>query len=343
MNNDTNNANDPALAKPRQVFIIGSKRSGTTWTLWLLANHPSIVGLLQTDLIETLEKLEKWWLGVHQYHKGIIAARENDDTESGEAGSISYERRNLNECLDDEDLYKFCTSYANHVYNSSLKAKPGAQIVVESQPENIEYLDLLQQMYPDACFLHIIRDPRSVFSSWKSVARTWSNPDVFADHPASFSRHWQKDIETGRSMVNRPQNYREVRYESLLENGAQVLAELYQWLGVDADLDMAEKAIEACSINKLRAKAEMPKGFFRKGKKQGWRDELSQSDVRVIEYLLSDLMDELGYDRVNQGKLGKPLKLAVYDTKMRILTAIKSGFIWNFLRGIKRRLLAAGT
>ncbi len=328
--------------KPKQVFIIGSKRSGTTWTLWLLANHPAIVGVFHSYLIETLKKLEKWWLEDPKFHKSVVVSKDCGDRLGGKSTTNSYERQALNNFLSNQDLYDFCTEIADNVYASSLLAKPTAVTVVESQPENIEHLELLSKIYPDAYFLHLIRDPRAVFSSWKIVAKSWGNPNLFADHPASFAKMWRKDIESARSSASQLKNYREVHYESLLDNGVQELSAIYQWLGLDSTSQLAENAIDACQINKLKKNVEMPKGFFRKGKKKGWQEELLSSEVKVIEYLLSDLMDDFQYKKIHLKDHGRPFKLIIYEVKERLFSAIKSGSLWRVLRQLKRSLQAAG-
>lgn len=312
----------------RQVFIIGSRRSGTTWTLWLLANHPSMVGVQHTNLVESLKQVEKWWQDDDKYRNSIVSASRDKSN-----------KKTLKDYLSNEEFYSLCREMTSKVFAKAFNEKPDATVIVESQPENIGNLDYLSRLYPDAYFLHVIRDPRSVFSSWKAIASTWSSSDVFQTHPAGFSERWRKEILNARDQAKSINRYKEVHYEELQDNGISVLQDIFDWLGLESDSGLAEKAIEECKIGKLRDKANMPKGFFRKGLKEGWKTELTATDIQCIEYLLSDIMDDLGYERINNGKIEIPLKLRIYNSKKKLANWLRNTSVYNLLRKVKRRLL----
>jgi len=311
----------------KQVFIIGSRRSGTTWTLWLLSNHPSMVGVQHTNLIDAFKKIDKWWKDEERIHNTIIS------------GGSEKSKKNLKDFISSDGFYSQCSQIINMVFSRAFNEKKQAKIVVESQPENIDNLDLLMNLFPDAYYLHIIRDPRSVFSSWKTIATTWSNADVFKTHPVEFSKRWREDVTTGRSFADKAENYLEIKYEELQSDGISVLQNVYEWLKIDSSSEIATEAIDACEIQKLRKKANMPKGFFRKGLSDGWKSELSASDIKSVEYLLADVMDDLGYERVNKGKILTPLKINIFNARKRFIKWLKNTFLFNLLRKIKERIL----
>ena len=311
----------------KQVFIIGSRRSGTTWTLWLLSNHQSIVGVQHSNLIDSFKKVNKWWQDEDPYHNSIVT------------GKNEKNKSNLKEHISNEDFYSQCRQLMDMVYLNAFNEKKSANIIVESQPENIDNLELLKNLYPDAYFLHVIRDPRSVYSSWKSIATTWSSADVFKTHPVEFSTRWLKDVTSGRSFSGQVKNYMEIKYEDLQNNGVTVLQGVHEWLGVDSAREFAEKAIDACEIKKLRKKANMPKGFFRKGLKDGWKSEMSASEIKSVEYLLSELMDDLSYERVNKGSIKLPLLISFYNARKNFSNWFRSSLPFKILKSIKNKVL----
>jgi len=310
----------------KQVFIIGSRRSGTTWTLWLLSNHPSMVGVQHTNLVDSFKRVNEWWLDEDPYHNSIVS------------GQSEKNKTTLKEFITSDDFYSECSGIMSMVFSKAFKEKPEASVVVESQPENIDNLDFLVKLYPNAYYLHVIRDPRSVFSSWKSIASTWSSPDIFKTHPVGFAERWRRDISEGRSFSNKIKHYKEIKYEELKSDGSDVLKGVFEWLGVSASDDVAKNAIDACEIQKLRKKGNMPKGFFRKGLAEGWKSELSKKEIRMVEYLLSDLMTETGYEK-SVSNTTEPLGLKVYYLKKNLLTGLKNTAVYDLLRKIKRRLL----
>ncbi|VAW70207.1 hypothetical protein MNBD_GAMMA09-2023 [hydrothermal vent metagenome] len=311
----------------KQVFIIGSRRSGTTWTLWLLSNHPSMVGLQHTNLIDAFKKLNDWWLDEERIHNSIV---------SGKDEKI---KANLKDFIEEKSFYSSCRQLLDMIFQQAFNEKKQASVVVESQPENVENLDLLMKLFPDAYYLHVIRDPRSVFGSWKSIATTWSSSDIFNTHPADFSDRWRSDISMGRSFSDKADHYMEIKYEDLKSDGVTALKRVYKWIGVDASTDIAQQALDACEMKKLRKKGNMPKGFFRKGSSEGWKSDLSAADVQAVEYLLKDIMDDFSYKRVNTGELSKPVALKLHSIKKQIKGWLRNTWVFALLRKFKKRLI----
>ena len=305
----------------RNVFVVGAKRSGTTWTCSLLANHPHVVGVLHTHLITRFKELGAWWEGSNSYWDRIIGC--NDD------------QGRLRDFLSESEFFASCRKTADVVLDKAFLSKPDAKLLVESQPENIDLLPLLSKLYPDASVVHVIRDPRSVFASWKSAGKTWSSSSNFSPNPVQFCDEWRRQIIAARSLANEGKiRYFEFSYEDMKSDGVRKLSEIHHWLGVDADPAIAKKSIAACEIEKLRNKSIMPQGFFRKGKTSGWRSELSNSEVHTVEFMLSDFMDEIGYERVNEGEIRKPGRLVRYEIKRAFLRLLS----WAIPASVKRFL-----
>jgi len=316
-----------ADSRKKQVFIIGSRRSGTTWTLWLLSDHPSIVGIQHTNLIDAFKKINNWWLDDEKIHNSIV---------SGKDEKI---KANLKDFMTESYFYGSCQKMISSIFNQSFNEKTQASIVVESQPENVDNLDLLMKLFPDAYYLHVIRDPRSVFGSWKSIVKTWSSEDVFHTHPVEFGERWKKDVLTGRALSETARHYMEIQYEELKTNGESVLKSVYSWLAVEDSDELVRHALESCEMQKLKKKGNMPKGFFRKGLSDGWKTDLTAAEIQSVEYLLKDLMDDLGYERVNQGDIARPAIVKRYYMKKQLKLRLRQTPVFNLLRKIKQRLI----
>ncbi len=284
----------------QKIFVIGARRSGTTWTLSLLSQHPSIVGVLHTNFIRALRDLNAWWERSDPYHNTVLLADDEVD--------------NLRKHITEDEFYRLLRQVCDAVLDKAFIAKPTAQYLVESQPENIEYLPLIRRMYPDARILHVIRDPRAVYSSWKAAARTWSSRNVFGANPVRFCHRWRREIEAAKRFSSDSETYRVIRYMDLKDFGPDVLLELYDWLGLPRDKELAKASIDACDMQRMRKRKIMPDGFFRSGRKTGWKSELGKSEIKCIEYLLHDLMEEFGYERTAAtGSPQKPFVVRKYE------------------------------
>jgi len=303
------------------LFVIGSRRSGTTWVLSLLANHPELVGVLHTNAIRAFRDLEIWWNRNDPYRNTIVGG------ESGKA--------NLRDFLTEDEFFKTCRQVSDAIFDKAFELKTHATYVVESQPENIDHLALLRKLYPQAHLLHVIRDPRAVFASWKSAAKTWSSKRVFSTHPVRFCLRWRLEISTARSIAGDSDRYREIQYEAMKDQGVSQLTDLYRWLGLSSKQQIAEDSIAACTLENMRKKEVMPKGFFRKGEKSGWQDELSTKEIRCIEYMLADLLDEFGYARLNKVNIRRPAIVTRYEVARgmyRLLTSVLPTRFTNLLK-----------
>lgn len=95
-----------------------------------------------------------------------------------------------------------------------------------------------------------------------------------------------------------------VRYEDMLENTTHQLRRICDFVGIDAKPDLLDRAVEACSFDRLRQReadsgfVEKPsegQAFFRKGQRGSGHCELTISQVQSIRRAHEGVMRELGY------------------------------------------------
>jgi Sulfotransferase family len=291
--------------RPLRVFLVGCPRSGTTWLQLLLSQHADVVTTQETHLFSRyISRIEKGWL----YEK---RPREDDDRGTGLATLMS-----------DAQFYALCREFADRILDRITVERPDACVVLEKTPAHVRHADLIRNVYPDARFIHLIRDPRSVVSSLRAAGRSWGRGWA----PTSIiagSRIWNEDVRAGRAIGLATEAYHELRYEDLKRDGAAALGAVFAFIGIDVDAAFCERALEACSLSNLRQGGDgvrsawslrtEPGGFYRKGDAAGWRDELSGRDVALIEHIAGDLMAETGYARVSRRRRRAPLRLRIRD------------------------------
>jgi hypothetical protein len=140
-----------------------------------------------------------------------------------------------------------------------------------------KHFDRLVHVWPDARFIHIIRDPRDVAPScvamgwagnvWGGVER-WLDAEVLWD--GFVSR-----LDAAR--------YHEFRYEDLIADARSVLGEICGFLGVAFDEAMFSYA------EKTTYSVPDP------GRLQPWRTQASQRDVQLVEARCRSLLVRRGY------------------------------------------------
>ena len=297
--------NGGADAAPVQyVFLVGCARSGTTWLQLLLSRHPGVATSQETHLFSRyISRLDQGWQFEHDPR---------------------YDRRRntgLAAVLSADDFDALCRDFAARVLNRVLAGKPGAHVVLEKTPTHVRHAALIRRLFPDAHFLHMIRDPRSVVSSLRAAGKSWGRHWA-PTSPAAGAYMWRSDVNTGIAIRETTDRYRELRYESLAADAVSELRGILDWLGLPADETFCREAVEACDIDRLRSGADggraawslkdEPDGFYRKGTVGGWADELRPGDVAIVEHIAGPLMSRFGYERVTRGGR-RPARLVLRD------------------------------
>ena len=301
-------------SKYKLVFVVGCPRSGTTWMMRLLAQHPSVATCFHSGFFHALQPLRDWWEDKAGFGKRVFPASGNGSPDSTPEAQDSS-TVNLSSILLLDDFYDYSRPLASYVFNQIAGCGSGTQVVVEKTAENLEFLSWILKIFPEAFVLHVIRDPRSVFASTRKAVHSWAGAKILPTSPVEAARSWCWFVESGKQIMQTTSRYKEVRYEALHSEGPKKLQEIYSWLDLAIDPFLVEQAFHACSIEKLRNDETLPapQGFFRKGLTEGWREELSASEIRVIEYIAGDHMQVMGYDRSLVPSTRKPLRFWLYE------------------------------
>jgi Sulfotransferase family len=276
-----------ALCGKQLVFLVGAPRSGTTWLQLLLSRSPFVVTAQETNLFNNfLRPMVSEWN--HRRMTGVP--------------------RSLSELLSDEDFRVFLRGVSGFVFAKIAQAKPSATTVLEKTPNHVKCWREILELWPDAHFIHIIRDPRSVVASLRHASKTWG-PDWGTSRISTISERWVSDVSDGRQIRSATHNYQEITYQELVSDGSVVLMRILGRLGVQSSLDECQRYVDECSIENLKAAklngapfdlARIGQYRFRKGTTDSWRTELSTWEVAIVERLAGPLMLELGFQPVKR-------------------------------------------
>lgn len=309
----------------RKLFVVGCPRSGTTWMQLLLSQFPEVATAPETQIFAYyLDHFLRQW---RHEHEG--------------PGSRSQGRAGLSRLLTEDEFFELCGRTAGMVLEKIAAGNPGASVVCEKSPRNALQAEFIHRVFPDAYFLHVIRDPRDTVASLMAAARSWGSG--WAPRSAiGAARMWTDHIRSARRIAGRTERYREIRYEALQRDPAGELHGIAIWLGLGVGVEECVRAVEACELKTLQKSADArrmplpgeksPKDFFRKGKVGGWQEDVTPGDVRVIEYLCADHMRELGYEPLSGSWTRRPLRVSVHDGIQRVRESVD----WQLARLLAR-------
>ena len=265
----------------------------------MLASPAAVVTAQETHLFSLLEPLFRAW-----------GPLEGDTPRQGNKNSPETRKIGLSLLFGEEEYFALIRQFSDRVWARILDKKPAATVILEKTPQHVfNWRDILH-IYPDAYFLHLVRDPRAVVSSILAAQSKWSTG--WAPFLVDACRMWLKSVGEGREIAKRTKNYREIRYEDLLTNGQETLRSTFAWMGVELTAAECQEVLDRHTIDKLRSGAvgdapwnvgEEPQGFFRKGGAEEWKSELSRHQVLFIEAMTRREMLIFGYQAVSKGGL----------------------------------------
>jgi sulfotransferase family protein len=165
----------------------------------------------------------------------------------------------------------------------------------DKTPSYVGWIPLLHELWPDARFVHLIRDGRDVALSYLSLL--WGPDTVWA-----AARKWRRDVGAGirDGQPLGTSRYLEVRYEDLVADPKDVLVAICGFaalrfdeamLDPDARRDHPTLAPDGGRTFHARAEEEVTAGA------RDWRTQMAPDAVRRFEAVAGPLLSDLGYER----------------------------------------------
>ncbi len=243
----------------RMIFNVGSRRSGTYWLQRIVTAHPDVAAVpSETHLFAG---------GIAPLFEGF----QHSLRSSAKVGEVYVER---------DAALDAARDLCDVVFAGAVE--PGSARIAERTPLHVFHLELIGAIYPDARFVHIIRDGRDVARS--IAAQRWGPEEI-----AAAATEWRDAILAARAATLPPGVYREVRYEDLLTDPAPLVTGLYQWLGLESPDEVVAEAIGEAGIGANLGAAPSGIGVAK------WREAYTPADLAVFDRVAGDVLREVGY------------------------------------------------
>lgn len=284
MNSDTSTFSGP-------LFLVGMPRSGTKLLRELLNGHPQI-GIVEQETAFLPFLLKKW------QGKTLSEADRQDIYQDLKATNFFWNQQRFHgramsnppwQSLDDsylienllEDVFRF---YA---------PKKGDFIWGDKTPGYLRHIPLLKHHWPEAKFIHIIRDPRDLCLS---VNRAWRKSRRMAVH--RWAQSVEKARRDGKAMG---ENYIEILYERLLQSPEQELERLCRFLDLPFNQDMVELSKPSEDLGETKGKSEIVRQNAGK-----YRRRIPTNMLTRLEAIAYPQLKALGYP-IEHAACPKPL------------------------------------
>jgi hypothetical protein len=162
----------------------------------------------------------------------------------------------------------------------------------DKTPRYVVDISLLARLFPDARFIHLLRDGRNVALSYVDVE---FGPKSIARAAAVWLERVGKGCASGRALS--PGRYIEIRYEDLVEDIEGEARDICEFLGLDFDSGMLDYTEKARSEMLDRAVKFNPRLTEPPTQTRSWKTDMAPEQIEIFEASAGDLLSLLGYER----------------------------------------------
>lgn len=239
------------------VFLVGSERSGTTLLRLMLDHHPQIAFHFEFEL--AVDKLPEngGWPDLAEYHRWLSTHRIFQHSGFVIDSKLSYPQL-MNSFLEQK------------------RRRNGSKPCIGATVH--QHFDRLPRIWPQARYIHLLRDPRDVAPS--VIQMGW------AGNCYDAVRYWLEAEQSWDRLraTLRADQFVELHYEELIRNPLATLDHLCAFFGVPYSPRMLDYPQHSSYS------APDPGAAFR------WKKKLSARDVQLIEGRVGHLLQSRRYE-----------------------------------------------
>jgi len=268
-------------------FIVGSGRCGTTLLRRMLEASPEIhippeIWALHGSIPYFRRNRNMPWGHLVRYVLGWVQFQVNFDIPLGplvdQLLAAPKGSRSLAFILD--SLYRYHGE------------KTGAELVRwgDKTPSNVEIVDEVLAVFPDAKYVHMIRDGVDVVSSMMKIG---IKPSL-----ERAARRWKRTVKKARSFsLRHPGICHELRYETLVTEPGPAVEGVCEFLEIGFRVEMVT------SLDHVQSMPDLSRDHLRNARRPistaslgKGRRELTQEQKQHLQRLIGKELQECGYD-----------------------------------------------
>jgi hypothetical protein len=268
------------------IFLVGAERSGTTVLRLMLDHHPQIAWCSEFEYAVDRISDTGQWPNIDAYHQWLAKQRIFLAPGFKLDRSLTYPQ--------------LVNSFLVQKRDRDHKPIVGATVH--------RHFDNVLSIWPDARFIHIVRDGRDVARS--CIGMGWAgNVWTGVQRWVEAERLWatfSDEVPADRKI--------EITYETLISEPVEVLTRLCDFIGVPYD--------EAMLSYSEKTTYNLPDPTFT----QQWRRKLSDPEIQLVESQIATMLQERGYELS-----GLPI-ISISALTARRLKFQDWWYRWNFRR-----------
>ncbi|MFL5846061.1 MAG: sulfotransferase family protein [Solirubrobacteraceae bacterium] len=282
----------------RPLFIGACPRSGTTLLRSLLDNHPDLAIPAETDFVIPLWKMRARFgdLGERPNRRAVgrwIFRQQGHGGARLRAGKFTRKQAVKRVAQSEPTLGSIIATCFGMYAEAHGKQRWG-----DKRPAYAGRLPMLFELFPDAQFINLVRDPRAAVAS--QIPLGWGHEE---EALASAAVRWEFSVrrvdEFARGL--RPDQLLDLRYEDMVRAPEATLEQVCAFAGLRAG-DAIATMLDGERVGKFRPgwhdKLSEP---ISTDSVERWREKLDPHEIALVEHVAEPFMERLGYRTAADG------------------------------------------
>lgn len=266
------NTNPEINLGSKYIFVAGSPRSGTSLLQKILNNHSEIYGGPEFMHLIKITNLYK------QMHEGIRNKRQ-----------ATY--------YDESTLMNNVRHFVHDIFMNKINNEK-VKFLSEKTPDNLLIFNDLSELFPEAKFIIIVRNPFAVLNSYRKVAKRGKKENILTPIGNNLIQDINKIINymkiAGDFVTSHSKNSLLVYYEDLIMEPEKETKKIVEFIGIKYENEMinTEKRNENSNLIELKqAKpwytSEMYDSKINTKKMNEWENELTKHEKLLLSHFLN--------------------------------------------------------
>jgi hypothetical protein len=237
--------------KPRPLFLLGNKRSGTSHLVRLLNLHPRVFVTHESDVI---------WI-LYQITKGEILKSHPWDGPVGMEATLEACKNILDNhlanlkkgqgvqeaFLEIEHYLMKNGSSVQEPYDKTNLAWIGDKKPVQQADPEVRLF--IHANFPHARFIHIVRHPQAVVASMIDAGKKWGRVAYWTESAAGVLERWAVHENWILNAKSEGHQILSLRLEDLYEDPLKVMTLVFKFLELETQPEIVEAVISKTSRN----------------------------------------------------------------------------------------------
>jgi hypothetical protein len=266
-------------------FILGRPRSGTTLLRTLLDIHPQVnIPLENSGMIHLHFKYRRLRHWDHETRKQLLADfRSQKFMESWKLDWDSIESLSA-QCPPDQLSFEKLIRLIYFHYQSEF-TKEDLNCLGDKSPINSLYANRIVRIFPNAKFIHLVRDYRANLASM-------SKHHVFSPSRTVILMQWRKSVTQIRRLAEKhPGRFLQVRYEDLVSDPLSSYEKVCDFLHIRFSADLLDPQYRKKALRKIYNQDFLNQwqpgltGRISTSHIHKWETELDTPEVRKADYI----------------------------------------------------------